>query len=84
MSETREDILDVLRQRRGLEDDDTSEDADLRAMSPRRAFEECCGWHIGDPSWAGQILRWLKAAGYAVTENAKDQSKKTFRGQHKP
>jgi hypothetical protein len=29
-------------------------------------------------------LRWLKAAGYAVTENAKDQSKKTFRGQHKP
>ena len=64
-----DDIIDILRQRRGMEPDDTSDDADIRTMKPRRAFEECCGWHLGDPQWAGEILRWIKGAGYTVMEN---------------
>ena len=71
----RDAILDILRQRRGMAEDDTSDDADLRAMSARRAFEECCGWHLGDPRWADDILRWLKGSGYALTENAEHQAR---------
>jgi len=76
MSDTdRKSILGVLRQRRHLREDDTSQDDDLMSMKPQRVFEECCGWYIGDPRWAKDIFRWLKAAGYVVTEESKPETK---------
>lgn len=69
MNYAREDIMDVLRMRRGLEPDDTSQDDIIQKMTAREAFEECCGWHIGPGNWAGSILNWLKASGYTVTED---------------
>lgn len=72
MNHAREDIMDVLRQRRGLDPDDTSQDKLIQKMSARRAFDECCRWHIGPGDWASSILRWLRAAGYTVTEKDDD------------
>lgn len=66
-----EDIIDVLRMRRGLEPDDESEDALISEYTPRKALQECCAWHIGDSAWSGEFLRWAGAAGYSIKENAK-------------
>lgn len=62
-------IVHILRERRGLEPDDESEDGKISCYSPRKALEECCAWHIGDKAWAGEFLRWANGAGYSISEN---------------
>lgn len=64
-----EDVIDVLRMRRDLEPDDPSEDARIAEYTPRKVLQECCAWHLGDPSWVGEFLRWAGSAGYSIQEN---------------
>ena len=58
----------IVRQRWGLDDNDTSKDDAIDRLPPRDVFEHMCGWQFGDPSWAGTILGWLNACGYDVRE----------------
>jgi hypothetical protein len=53
----------ALRGRRGLEEDDKSQDAEIVKMDPVKAVKECVGWELGDPSWAERIAGWMVAAG---------------------
>lgn len=63
-----ENIMEMLRQRRGLEPDDKSQDAQIVAMKPRKKLEELCGWELGDPQWAAVFLHWAGQCGYDVKE----------------
>lgn len=57
---TPEYILKMLRGRRGLEQDDKSQDDSIKKMDPMNKLRECLGWKLGDPSWADTILRMAK------------------------
>lgn len=52
-------ILKMLRQRRNLEEDDTSKDEELNKMSPSTAFAEVCSWE-GLNSYDHTIKGWIK------------------------
>jgi hypothetical protein len=56
-------ILEILRQRHGLDESDTSKDAALEAMEPMDKLRAVAGWHLGDPGWAYTFIRWGKACG---------------------
>jgi hypothetical protein len=61
------DILQILRQRRDLDETDMSQDAKILAMPPIEKLEELFGWELGDPRWANVVLDWMKECGYQVT-----------------
>lgn len=52
-------IMQDLRQRRGLEPDDTSEDKDINTLSPNEAFYEVCQWD-GLLGYDSTIKNWIK------------------------
>jgi hypothetical protein len=62
-AETPIEILKVLRQRNGLDENDASTDDELNAQSPEQKFREVITWHLGDGSWAGSILSWAAQCG---------------------
>ena len=39
------EVMEALRQRRGLEPDDVSEDVDIMNMAKQDAFNEYCAWN---------------------------------------
>jgi hypothetical protein len=55
-----------MRQRLGLEEDDASRDAQIEAMPPMERLKLVCGWHLGDPGWAGHFLDWARDAGFKI------------------
>jgi hypothetical protein len=55
-----ETTLKALRQRAGLEETDTSLDDDFRRREPMRNLRDVVDWHLGDGSWADQIIEWGK------------------------
>lgn len=56
-------LLGVLRQRRGLDKDDSSQDDVIAKLTPRQMVEEVCTWFSGSPAWASDISRWMREAG---------------------
>lgn len=66
------EIIQLLRKRRGLKPDDTSEDVDIAKYSPRKALDECCAWHIGPGDWSGSFLEWAKGAGYSISQKSEE------------
>lgn len=62
-------VMNILRQRRGLEEHDESLDANLTTCSPREAFAEVCGWKFGDPGWGDVLIDWLEDCGFDVAES---------------
>lgn len=50
------DVIEAIRQRMGLEPDDSSRDDYIRKMSPDAMLEDYLNWH-GMVSLAGDILR---------------------------
>ena len=54
-----EGIIRYLRQRKGLNVDDTSHDGQLHAMSPSDAFAETLEWHGLLGGWDYQIKGWI-------------------------
>jgi len=60
-------IMRIIRQRLDLDEDDTSQDDSISNMSPYEAFQEVCGWKLGDPFWAPDILMWVEGCGYELT-----------------
>lgn len=63
-------VMEELRQRRGLNEDDTVEDEDILTMSGFDFFNEWLGWH-GIVGWTGEILDVIRMAyGVDFTDNA--------------
>jgi hypothetical protein len=54
-----ENIMECLRQRRGLESFDISEDCNLNEYTSNEAFEEVCNWN-GLVRWGYIIKGWVK------------------------
>lgn len=56
-------MMMALRGRRGLDENDTSQDDAIRQMSPGRIVRECAAWELGDGAWASRIAAWMVSAG---------------------
>ena len=54
-----EHIMETLRQRIGLEEDDTSRDEELQMLTPEEALNECLEWEgiDGYTSWILNVIR---------------------------
>ncbi len=65
---TPEHILRVIRQRRGLDDNDTSQDSKIDALTPRKKLRALAGWELGDEGWADVFIEWANDCGYVVKE----------------
>lgn len=61
--------VDDLRQRLGLEPDDTSQDAIIEKMTPMQRVRMLAGWHLGDPSWADTFRVYFESQGLYLTTN---------------
>jgi len=55
-------MLIALRGRRGLDENDTSQDALILKMSPAQIVHECTVWYLGDAEWASTIALWMLKA----------------------
>lgn len=55
--------MNALRGRRGLKDDDTSQDSKIMAMSPERQVREVIAWELGDPIWANHVASLILETG---------------------
>jgi len=56
-------VMEVLRQRLGLDSDDVSRDEHLLKYSPERMVRELAAWHLGDPIWAVTVAQWMVDVG---------------------
>lgn len=63
--------IEDMRQRLGVEPNDTSQDVRIEAMTPFQRLKLLCGWYLGDPAWASHILEWAKDSGFSVDDPAK-------------
>jgi hypothetical protein len=50
-------LMNPLRERLGLEDDDTSRDSEINAREPMENLRELSAWEFGDSGWAVQKTR---------------------------
>lgn len=67
-----EHILRYLRQRHGLEENDTSMDDRLNAMPSKKAFREVLEWNGMIGGWDSLITGWIKDIyGVDLEEKAK-------------
>ena len=73
-------LLNVLRMRRGLSENDSSQDTELLSLSADTKLHEICAWQFGDPIWADEFLSWADECGYEVTLKKKALSPQTLRG----
>lgn len=51
-------IMRYLRQRKGLDENDTTDDSILSGTEPLDALREVCAWNLGDRGWADQFMTW--------------------------
>ena len=59
----RNDMMEALRGRRGLELDDTSQDREILSMGARKTVAEVAAWRLGDPGWGESFYRWYQQVG---------------------
>ena len=59
MNKYPEHIMEILRQRLGLDEDDTSRDDEINIYTPSEAFEEVCNWE-GLLGYADTIKEWIE------------------------
>ena len=59
MNKFPENIMRYLRQRKGLEPDDTTCDNEINTLTPNEAFEEVLEWN-GLIGYAYKIKRWIE------------------------
>lgn len=55
-----ESTMMQLRQRRGLDKWDVSEDSEINSMSNSKVFEDLCGWNGLLGGWDDTIKSWIK------------------------
>lgn len=75
-------IMEILRQRKGLDEIDDSKDELISKTHPLEVFEEVLGWELGDSSWASTIIGWLKDCGFKVELNEEREAEERDVPQH--
>jgi len=70
-----EDMIYVeeMRQRLGLDENDTSKDKYLEQMKPFDRVKLIIGWEFGDESWGDTFKEWCDSQGLYLTTNANDK-----------
>ena len=73
-----EHIMETLRQRIGLEEDDTSRDEELQMLTPQEALNECLEWEgiDGYTSWILNVIR--DTFKVKLVKDFQDMSKQDF------
>ena len=73
-----EHIMETLRQRIGLEEDDTSRDEELQMLTPEEALNECLEWEgiDGYTSWILNVIR--DTFKVKLVKDFQDMSKQDF------
>jgi len=66
-----EDIgyVEELRQRLGLDENDTSRDEYILSLPSMRRVELLSGWYFGDEAWAGTFKEWCESQGIYWTSD---------------
>ena len=73
-----DNIMEILRQRVGLDEDDTSRDGELQTLTPVEALEECLSWE-GIEGYTGWILDVIRDTFKVKLKNDfQDMSKQDF------
>ena len=65
----KDQAMRILRQREGLESNDTSLDEKIQKFPPKYALAEICGWEFGDPRWAETFEEWCNLVGLKIVED---------------
>ena len=63
------DIMEAVRQRMGLDEDDTSRDDDIMKMDKRDVFMEYCQWNGLLGSWYSELLKTIRNIDSVYQEN---------------
>lgn len=61
--------VEEMRQRLGLDPDDTSRDKEIESMSPMDRIRLLAGWFHGDSDWAGEWKHYFESQGLYLTTN---------------
>ncbi len=64
-------ILKILRQREGLEEDDTSKDDLFNKRDSIDNLREMVAWEIGSPGYANMVLTWAEDLGMDIKGKSK-------------
>lgn len=59
--------VEEMRQRLGLEEDDTSKDAEIERMEPMERVELVTGWFLGGRGWADTFKGYCESQGVYLT-----------------
>lgn len=57
-----DNLLEKLRQRRGLDGADASKDSEIHKMSPAEMVREAVAWDLGYAEWADTIAEYMRDA----------------------
>jgi hypothetical protein len=68
----KEYILKILRQRRGLNENDKSQDENIKKMSKDQIFNDICMWN-GFIGWDYEIKKWIKDIYKVNLEESKNE-----------
>lgn len=61
--------IEVMRQRLGLKEDDTSKDGDIEKMQPLDRVRLIAGWYQGDGIWVDTYKEYFESQGIYLTTN---------------
>ena len=61
-------IMKILRERKGLEEDDESEDKEICEYTPEEALQELCAWEFGDRGWASWFIDRAERCGMQIEQ----------------
>ena len=70
MSKYPDHIMEAVRGRLGLDEFDTSKDADIERRPAEKVVGWAVGWDLGDDSWADSIIRTALDCGYTISPPA--------------
>lgn len=59
--------MEAMRQRLGLEENDTSRDNEILNMSPMERVRLIAGWYHGSESWADTYVGYFESQGVYLT-----------------
>lgn len=65
--------IEEMRQRLGLDENDTSKDVFIEEMDPLERVRLIAGWYLGDGSWADTFMEYFQSQGIYLTTDQKAQ-----------
>ncbi len=65
--------VEEMRQRLGLEKDDTSRDKEIEDMEPLKRVRLIAGWYLGDPNWADTFKDYFESQGLYLSDKPQEE-----------